>query len=1254
MKIFFEIHKCKAALSRSLMLLLMLVATLPVFAQQLNKLSVTTQMFLDEQAGNITFQAPAFISRMPASGQRVPNILDLDRYVRPIASPVTKNGQNYISAFIRVTDSSVLSTLERLGVEIQCEFCNGTLYTTLIPVDKILEVAKLTKVTHINVAKKMRPLTNAARQYSNVDDVLTFSESARQAGLPNAFDGSGVLLGVIDTGIDFQHKAFKDANGNSRIKRAYVVTSSGSAREYGDGTSYAITTSQPTTDDSNEDHGTHTSSTAGGSSVILSGSYGATVTVTTDHANATYGGMAPGADLYLAGCDLSETYLANAFQKICNYADSKNMPVVVSNSWGGQFGPHDGTGDLADVVNQYFGDTHPNHICLFAASNDAGTNGFHVYGTASSSSPLGTVMNYNSDYGLSYYYGILANAWCRTPNVRLNCKVIVLKSNGTKVSETTVNPSNGSSTSVNISGASGSLTAYRNYVSSSKSQILLNTNGLQLSSGYKLAVQFYPATGSSVVDIWSGSAYTYFTNTPSTSGYTWTKGSDDMCVSDEATYENAISIGAYSTKNAVTDHYGTNHQLDYTFGDIAYFSSWATAAASPTGQAAPWISAPGATVVSGVNAYHTTTNSYNGYYSYIDDGMAEQGMYRVNNDKTNPYGSMEGTSMATPAAAGIVALWLQAAKSVGKDLTVNDVKEIMAQTAITDSYTNGTNRAHFGHGKIDALAGIQYILGSSTNPTIIATPLSLDFGEVAAGTTITKTFNVTGANLEGNISLALDNTDNFTISSATVTKATAEGNGATITVTFKPTAKMAATYNGKITLTSSNATAKEITLTGKGTYVGPAIQVVNSLNFGNVPVGEEATLNLNVKGTNLTGSVNLALTDNNGVYQLGNVVVSKTDATNGKNVTVKFTPQAKTTYNGTITLTSADATAVTVNLTGAGTYADPVMQPVDTTQVHYTSFRADWTDLIPAAGLSSYTLQVNYVPPFTEPETIGEADFSGLEAVTNSNGSLTNQSSNASTYLPSGWTVNNYLYIDDGAIIIREQTNSSRNLRTTVAMPDGTDKITVVVDCEAIQAGSNAIETGLTVTTVNGNDTETQMLAYEKATHTYVLNASGNEQIQFNPYTTSTSAWAYVGIYNIKIYAGDITSAQGAPLLAAVEVGDSTTRTITGITDKFYLVKDLLAGGTFTYKVKALFSDGTESAWSNEETVTLRQTPDQDILMGDVNNDGVVDVQDVSTLIDYILGKDLPVFIIEAANVNGDTTIDVQDVSGIIEIILGR
>ena len=670
------------------------------FGQDASKLSIYTQMFLDEQAGKLSLEQPADFAKGPkAKGVSDAAVMRYAKFDRPIVKPVEKDGKKVISAFIRVADRSVMSELEALGVEIECEFLGGTLFTTLIPVDMIGKVSELAKVKSINVSTKRRPFTNMARQYSNVDDVLSYSTDARNAGLPNAYDGSGVLLGVIDTGIDFQHKAFKDANGNFRIKRAYVYSGSGTAKEYGDGASYSLTTSAPTTDDSSEDHGTHTSSTAGGSSVTISRS---TTTVTNDHANASYGGMAPGADLYLAGCDLSDAYLANSFQKIVNYADSKGIPVVVSNSWGGQFGPHDGTGDIADIVNQYFSDSNPNHICLFAASNDAGTNGFHVSVTVTSASPLGTVMNYNTDYGLSYFYGIIANAWTRSTGVTLNCKLIVLNSSGSKVTEVSVNPSSsGSSVSLGSTYASGSLYAYRNYVDSEKSGILLYTSGLQMRSGYKLAVQFYPSNGSSVVDIWSGSLYTYYTSTPSTSGYTWTAVSDNMCVSDEATIANGISIGAYSTKNRVTDYNNRSHTLDYTVGDIADFSSWATAAASPTGLSYPWICAPGATVVSGVNAYDTS-----GDYSYINGNSANYGMYRVNTDTTNPYGSMEGTSMATPCVAGIVALWLQVAKENNIELTTSDIKTIMKETAITDSYTNGTNASHFGNGKIDALAGI--------------------------------------------------------------------------------------------------------------------------------------------------------------------------------------------------------------------------------------------------------------------------------------------------------------------------------------------------------------------------------------------------------------------------------------------------------------------------------------------------------------------------------------------------------------------
>ena len=37
---------------------------------------------------------------------------------------------------------------------------------------------------------------------------------------PDTIDGTGVVLGIVDDGIDFRHIAFKDKDGRSRIKRA--------------------------------------------------------------------------------------------------------------------------------------------------------------------------------------------------------------------------------------------------------------------------------------------------------------------------------------------------------------------------------------------------------------------------------------------------------------------------------------------------------------------------------------------------------------------------------------------------------------------------------------------------------------------------------------------------------------------------------------------------------------------------------------------------------------------------------------------------------------------------------------------------------------------------------------------------------------------------------------------------------------------------------------------------------------------------
>ena len=57
--------------------------------------------------------------------------------------------------------------------------------------------------------------------------------------------------------------------------------------------------------------------------------------------------------------------------------------------------------------------------------------------------------------------------------------------------------------------------------------------------------------------------------------------------------------------------------------------------------------------------------------------------------------------------------------------------------------------------------------------------------------------------------------------------------------------------------------------------------------------------------------------------------------------------------------------------------------------------------------------------------------------------------------------------------------------------------------------------------------------------------------------------------------------------------------------------------------------------------------------IGDANGDGTVDVNDVTTTINYILGKNPNPFNYDNANVNGDANVDVMDVTLIINIILG-
>lgn len=78
-------------------------------------------------------------------------------------------------------------------------------------------------------------------------------------------------------------------------------------------------------------------------------------------------------------------------------------------------------------------------------------------------------------------------------------------------------------------------------------------------------------------------------------------------------------------------------------------------------------------------------------------------------------------------------------------------------------------------------------------------------------------------------------------------------------------------------------------------------------------------------------------------------------------------------------------------------------------------------------------------------------------------------------------------------------------------------------------------------------------------------------------------------------------------------------------------------------------------AWIEYDGTAELVLPIEDTtLKGDVNHDGKVDVADVTTLVDYILGNTSQGFDASNCDVNDDTKIDVSDVTSLVDIILNN
>ena len=403
----------------------------------------------------------------------------------------------------------------------------------------------------------------------------------------------------------------------------------------------------------------------------------------------------------------------------------------------------------------------------------------------------------------------------------------------------------------------------------------------------------------------------------------------------------------------------------------------------------------------------------------------------------------------------------------------------------------------------------------------------------------------------------------------------------------------------------------------KDAEVNPAILVPSdNIDFGGVNMTSAKELTFKLIGQALTDDVTLTLSDPNGVFSVNPTVVSATDAANVMPITLTFTPPAIADYNATLTLHSVGAEDVVINITGHGLIEGytPVMLPANENAVNLTQFRADWTDATPEANVASYTLEVDLKPTV---ELLGSLE--------GKDGSYTRIDPPAPWGGNNVWSGNHALFLAKGGSL-------------TFTIPSGYSNGTFTVKITTVNSNSGI--GNFTVATPQTPAASHSFSAGE--TYSWLVTASSGERITI----TSTDANYSCDMALVEVYSGDAT----AVALRATEQGNDIYRLITGITEKCYTVKDLKAEGTFMYKVKTVFTDGTESEWSNVEEVTLFENG-HGYVPGDVNHDGKLSIVDVTELINMLLGGSsdgCPV----CADVNGDFKVSIVDVTELINLLL--
>lgn len=638
-----------------------------------------------------------------------------------------------VAVLVTMKEAGMGYILAENGYEIENEL--GRIVIARLTAPEMEAVAELDEVVQVSLGFEAEPMMRVARKTTKVDDVHKANASS---GLSHGYTGEGVIVGMMDTGLDPNHLNFRDAAGNLRIKNYWEIKGA-------DGSVVLYDTPEKIgafeTDLRQETHATHVLGIMAGSHNARPGSGNGMVatlnglgkpSVSASNINPYYG-VAKDAELSVCSGTLENNNITIAAGRFRDYVKSTGKPGVLNFSLGNQRGPHDGT----DASSLALADVGKDVLICMSAGNEGNAN-ISLSKTLTASDK--TVRTFVST-------GLAGNGyldiWSSGPQTLKVTFAAINLTNGNIVGTFEIpTPSSFSyigGTSVRYSnvvknaqfgntfGQSSFIGYSANLNTANNRYDVYLTFELSGSNANTAAAIIVEGTDGNKIDMYgsmvlrSNGMAGYLDGTPTNS------------INGLACGDNILVVGAYVNSNPYMTLGGENSWSSTTYpqGGIAAFSSYGH---TFQGRQLPDVVGPGMGMISSYNSYYVRDEINN----YVTKGLANpvntkteaqlrteaESGYSVwinSPDKKDPddmktplknyWGEMSGTSMSSPFVAGVLALWSQAAAEKGVRLSMDDVKKVIAATADKDEFT-AQQPERWGMGKINALAGLKYILAN--------------------------------------------------------------------------------------------------------------------------------------------------------------------------------------------------------------------------------------------------------------------------------------------------------------------------------------------------------------------------------------------------------------------------------------------------------------------------------------------------------------------------------------------------------------